>query len=884
MKVAVQKGCFMGMIVDSLNSLVNGFLLAFLMTIMVLKYTYSNSKKSYYRNKLLRLVVWTYGTTLLGQMIWILINGRAGYGYYLTNWIVGYFIVLMPVLFSGQCSLYVDYVIFSEKNKMKRAYKYFQTIFVVMAVMLLISLPFGSFFYIDEHNLYQRGPFILLYFFIPILYQAYTWGQMAKYHKKLIENSSNYRALMLMSGAVTLGFITQVLISMNGIIFFHGIAMCIMFLKVSSYEKLEQEKLYKNTFNRINAALAIYNVEGCYEYVNPFYVKMLTKYKDHDIIHANEAEFKEFIDEKIVGKTDRDILEDGRYQAVQNFYKKHNGEDFQGLVEMNKDIHFVTILNLEVMEELYKVTIYTDMTNYVQAQDQLKENIYRTNLYETAFENADYGISIFSSGEKINYINEYYANLIYQKTPQELMGKNIFYSVCETPAKEALWRNRFQEAVKKRSGEIQIPAWGRIHDFTYNVVSVHDHINNEENYICLLRDITKNKKLENRITEQLKRLKSLSSAKDDFIANVSHEIRTPINAILGMIYLMKSTNLSCQQVDYMHKIDNAANILLALINDVLDFSKFNANKIELRRINFSLYQVMESVKVMFEMKCKEKGIKFQTNYHFEQNLTVCGDQVRFSQVILNFVSNAIKFTDQGSVTVELRILKENTQQVQLKLSVIDTGIGISENNLSRIWKSFEQLDSSMTKNYQGTGLGLAISKQIIDRMQGEIWVESSLNKGSSFHFIVTMDKSAQEILQDQMETKPIDVSLKDKKILVVEDNEINAEIVGCLIEDLGLTYEVAYDGQEAVEYCKDRGIAYYDLIFMDIHMPRMNGYDASIKVRELGIKAPIIALSATLEDAEMRKKMAGIINDYLTKPIQPDDLKQYLLRQFARPT
>lgn len=871
----------MGMIVDSANSLVNGFLLAFLMTIMALKYTHSNSKKSHYRNKILKMIVWTYSASLLGQMIWMLVSGRDGYGYYLSNWAVGYFIVLMPVLFSGQCSLYVDSVIFSEKNKMKRLNKYFQIIFIVMAILLLLSLPFGTFFYIDAHNFYQHGPFLLLYFFIPLLYQVYTWVQMAKYHKKLIENSSNYRALILMSVAVSLGFVTQVFILTNGIVFFHGIAMCIMFLKASNYEKLEQEKLYKNIFNRMNVALAIYNAEGCYEYVNPFYVKMLTRYKDDDIIHAGEVEFKEFIDEKIIGKTRRAILEDGRYQAVQKFYEKYHGEDFQGLVEGDQDINFVTILNIEVMEEIHKVAICTDMTNYIQIQDQLKENIYRTNLYETAFKNADYGISIFSSGEKINYINEYYANLIYQKTPHELIGKNIFYSVCKTPEKVAIWRKRFQEAVKKRSGEVQIPVWGKIHDFTYNVVSVHDHINNEENYICILRDITENKKMEHKITEQLKSLKSLSSAKDDFIANVSHEIRTPINAILGMIYRLKSTELSCKQVDYVHKIDNAANILLALINDVLDFSKFNASKIELSRVNFNLHHVMEAVKVMFETKCKEKGIEFRTNYHFARTLTVCGDQVRFSQVLLNFVSNAVKFTDRGSVLVEMRILEENTQQVQLKVSVIDTGIGISEGNLSRIWKSFEQVDSSTTKNYQGTGLGLAISKQIIDCMQGEIWGESFLNEGSSFHFIVTFDKAVQEVLQEKVKAETTEVQFKGKKILVVEDNEINAEIVGYLIEELGLSYEVAYDGQEAVEYCRDKGPAYYGLILMDIHMPRMNGYDASIKVRELGINAPIIALSAALEDVEMRNKMVGIIDDYLTKPIQPIELKKYLLRQLT---
>lgn len=856
----------------------NELILAFINLAIVLGDAVKNRKKTYYGYRLLRLAAFSYMLNLLGALQWSFTDGNPGIAYMSINWLGCSATVLAPVFFSASCALYIDYAIHRSAAIAHATRTRYHYIFGTVIFIFLASLPFGGIFSLDANNTYQRGVLMPLYFLLPLAFQCHVFLKIIKHRKRLNEKSLDFGVLLLICGMVVCGFMLQWLNASGEMLFFHSIAMITMFLKVNHDARLEKEKLYKASFNGLNVALAIFDSNDRYEYANPFYLKN-SKLTVED---TSFESFEHFIRTQVAEKTRAEVLNEEHLRIADVFYRTKGRYAFQGMAELGDNVYFITLLDVVVLEETYKVVCYTDMTDYMRVKNELDESISRTNLYEKAFESANYGVSIFSAHEKINYINKYYANLIYGKDPHELIGGDIF-SLCDTPDKLAKWRQMFQDAVTKQSGHVCIPAMGKLLDFSYDVVTIYNAAKEEENYICLLQDITENKRMEHQIAEQVQRLETLSKAKDEFIANVSHEIRTPINAIIGMIYFMKNTVLSQEQINYVNKIDNAAGVLLSLVNDVLDFSKFNANKITLQNHPFKLLPVVESVKAMFETTCREKSVALSTHCDFDWDLAVCGDKVRFSQVILNFVSNAVKFTNQGSIKIGVQALETTENLVSLKVSVSDTGVGIAPENLKRVWQSFEQVDNSLSKRYQGTGLGLAISKQIVTQMGGEIWVESLPDEGSTFGFTVDLERS-QIIVEEVAPKDAVDIDISGRRILLVEDNEINAEIASAIMEQLDLRYDLAGDGIEAIEHCTAHAADYYDLILMDIHMPRMNGYEAAVKIRdELRLKVPIIALSATVENPEMQKKYARFIDGYLTKPIQPIVLKDHLSQLLAKP-
>ncbi len=406
-------------------------------------------------------------------------------------------------------------------------------------------------------------------------------------------------------------------------------------------------------------------------------------------------------------------------------------------------------------------------------------------------------------------------------------------------------------------------------------------IDGEEKIISYLNDITIQKTMMMEIAESHRELsiardeaEKSSHIKGEFLANMSHEIRTPMNGILGLLHLLALTKMQDQQKFYVDKIIYSAESLLRIINDILDFSKIEAGKLEMERISFSLADLQEELRTLFAPKFIDKNIRGEI---FSENILdtkLIGDPLRLKQVLLNLIGNAIKFTDHGRITVSIdNVTYENPQQICYHFSVEDTGIGLSEEQCSRLFEAFTQADTSTTRKYGGTGLGLAISKRIVEMMQGTIGVESTVGKGSRFYFSAVFDLDLGTSKVEEKEKTPVPIKnkplSKTGNILLVEDNEINQLIAVELISSQGHTVDVAHNGQEAVDMvsCGD-----YDIVFMDIQMPIMDGLTATRKIRdnEKFAKLPIIAMSAHAMTGDREISLSHGMNDHLSKPINPE--------------
>ncbi len=383
--------------------------------------------------------------------------------------------------------------------------------------------------------------------------------------------------------------------------------------------------------------------------------------------------------------------------------------------------------------------------------------------------------------------------------------------------------------------------------------------------------------------KRLKESNSQLKVKDEFIANFSHEIRTPMNVIVGMTYFLKKTELTREQSNYIQKIEISTTLLLGIINDILDLSKMREGKLKLHKQKFTIREVVQMIDDIFSSRIHAKNLEWKIVNHIEEDMDVLGDKQRLLQIIVNIVNNAYKFTEVGSIELSVKKLSENSTDIEFLFSVKDTGIGIAQDNKRRLFLPFEQVEEAITKVYEGTGLGLSICNCFVKLMNGNIWVESELGSGSDFRFTVRLEKMKnREELDCETHSEILVKEPKPAHVLLVEDNDINAEIAGMLLAELGIQYEWAKDGQQAIEMCKNHEVDYYDLILMDIHMPKMNGYDAAQYIREkLKGSYPIVALTATLIDHELVKKGKGI-DGCLLKPFSAVEFKKMVLRYIEK--
>lgn len=416
------------------------------------------------------------------------------------------------------------------------------------------------------------------------------------------------------------------------------------------------------------------------------------------------------------------------------------------------------------------------------------------------------------------------------------------------------------------------------------VMSMYDKLANST--VRLTREINARKKSEAELRLAKHHAENANRAKSAFLANMSHEIRTPLNAIIGMAHIMKREGLSLPQEQRLNKIDQAGKHLLGVISDILDLSKIEAEKLQLEEKPLSIETVLANVIAMLTPRVHEKNLKLLVNTAtLPSNLL--GDATRLQQAIINFANNAIKFTEQGSITLSTQKIDENAQSVLIRFDIEDTGIGIEAQTLERLFQAFEQADISTTKKYGGTGLGLAINKKLAELMGGTVGVSSKPGAGSHFWFTARLNKGAHVELEVTLQ----DVAMAEEqlrkyhsgaRILVAEDEPVNREITTYLLESAGLVVDQAEDGAHALEAIQQHP---YALILMDMQMPVLNGIEATRKIKtQLGPDCPpILALSASNFADDRQRCLTAGMSDFITKPIAPKALYETLSKWLISP-
>jgi PAS domain S-box-containing protein len=474
------------------------------------------------------------------------------------------------------------------------------------------------------------------------------------------------------------------------------------------------------------------------------------------------------------------------------------------------------------------------------------------------------------------------------KTREQLVGTDFF--------------DYFTEPAKAREAYQQVFAKGFVTDYPLIIrdhkltdVLLNGSVYKDEKgkvlgVVVVARDITDQKRIANELTEAIvfaelavgiaeeAKLKAESAtliaetavkAKQQFLSNMSHEIRTPMNAIIGFTKVLLKTDTSTKQKEYLQAIKMSGDALIVLINDILDLAKVDAGKMIFEQTPFKMALSISAMLHLFEPKIREKNLDLVKEYDARIPDVLVGDPVRLHQVILNLVSNAVKFTNKGNITVSVRLLSEDDQYANIEFAVKDTGIGIPPGKLEKIFDNFQQASSGTSRLYGGTGLGLAIVKQLVEAQDGSISVKSKIDVGSTFGFVLRFQKTkaAVESEEDLLE---LDSDIKNIKVLVVEDIALNQLLMMTLLDDFGFECDMAANGKIAIEKMRNNT---FDIVLMDLQMPEMNGFEATDYIRNtLNSNIPIIALTADVTTVDLAKCKAVGMNDYIAKPVDEKTL------------
>jgi len=426
---------------------------------------------------------------------------------------------------------------------------------------------------------------------------------------------------------------------------------------------------------------------------------------------------------------------------------------------------------------------------------------------------------------------------------------------------------------------------GKLTDVLFNGSVYNDEQGNVLGVVVVARDITEQKRIATELMEAIvfaelavaiaeeAKIKAESAtliaetavkAKQQFLSNMSHEIRTPMNAIIGFTKVLLKTDTSQKQKEYLQAIKMSGDALIVLINDILDLAKVDAGKMIFEQTPFKMAASISAMIHLFEPKIREKNLELVKKYDNNIPEVLLGDPVRLHQIILNLLSNAVKFTNKGKITVSLKLLNEDEKCATIGFEVVDTGIGISENKLGRIFENFQQASSGTSRLYGGTGLGLAIVKQLVEAQDGTISVKSKMDEGSTFAFILSFQKTKAQAESDA-ELLEIDPEIKNIKVLVAEDIALNQLLMRTLLDEFGFECDIAANGKIAIEKLQTKS---FDIVLMDLQMPEMNGFEATDYIRKtLHYDIPIIALTADVTTVDLAKCRAVGMDDYIAKPV-----------------
>ncbi|WP_207514762.1 ATP-binding protein [Longitalea luteola] len=466
------------------------------------------------------------------------------------------------------------------------------------------------------------------------------------------------------------------------------------------------------------------------------------------------------------------------------------------------------------------------------------------------------------------------ASLAMDYTAGEMVGRELLEFIPEEDKAlyelnylQPILRNGRSEGVFRVQGKTGKVIYLLYQNYKMDVPGVEPYV------IGFAQDISDRIKAERELRQAKKLTDEAARAKEVFLANMSHEIRTPMNGVLGIAGLLAKTKLDEQQQSYLRLIQDSANNLLLLVNDVLDLEKILLGKLQFEHVVFSLADRIELCLQSFIYKAEEKGIGLVHENLMGEDLVVLGDPYRLSQVLNNLINNALKFTEAGAVTIETRLVQKSGNEARIAFVVKDTGIGITESQLGLIFEPFVQAHVAISRTHGGTGLGLSICRELITMMGGELKVASEAGKGSSFSFELPFAISSTKLNQSTVAKELNFQSLGSRYILVAEDVELNQYLVRHIMESWGFKVDVVNNGREAVEKIQENN---YDLVLMDIQMPEMDGMEATRAIRQLSdpVKAaiPVVALTANALKGDSEKYLAAGMNDFLPKPFNEQKL------------
>ncbi|HEU5147389.1 MAG TPA: ATP-binding protein [Chryseosolibacter sp.] len=497
-----------------------------------------------------------------------------------------------------------------------------------------------------------------------------------------------------------------------------------------------------------------------------------------------------------------------------------------------------------------------------------KQYVRKGSFYAAVVEDGSDLIFIVDFDGNIHYHNSSVRGTLGYKG-KGLHGKNFFDFIL--PAGVEDLRRRFRQSQKRaytEKVEIQFLCKDRSYKFLeFNAINLKHKVG-LSGFILDCRDITQRK----RDAEELVRLQK---AKEQFLANISHEIRTPINGIAGMAGLLSQDSSPDERGTYLNAIKHSAENLKVIINDILDLAAIDSGKLRFENIPFNLHDLLPSLVGMFAYQAKEKKIELGYNIQPSLNRILLGDPVRLNQILINLISNAVKFTHSGKIEIQCSAVERQKAGCVVKIQVIDTGVGVPSDKLDKIFESFSQADASVTRKYGGSGLGLTIVKQLVELQRGTIEVRSEEHKGSNF--IVRIPYAFAKSHRVKKTAEPAVPLLSNRKldgmkVLLVEDNDINRLYAKSILNQWNCNVDIAENGLVAIEKIKYN---FYDVVLMDVQMPVMDGYEATRAIRIMDSHmrhAPIVALTANATKTDIEKCLSSGMNDYLPKPFTPDDL------------
>jgi len=565
------------------------------------------------------------------------------------------------------------------------------------------------------------------------------------------------------------------------------------------------------------------------------------------------------------------IKEEHFYKKIQEDQVKHAHELENKILRRTREINVANAIledkNLEL--EIAKGKLFSE---------------YARSLIEASL---DPLVTISVEG-KITDLNQAMENIT-GKTRAHLIGTDFFEYFTDPEKARAVYQLVFDKGFVT-----DFPLTIRDHkatDVLFNGSLYKDELGNVLGAVVVARDITEQKLIEKELIEakvfaelatliaEEAKAKAESAAltaevavksKQQFLSNMSHEIRTPMNAIIGFTKVMLKTDLSAKQMEYLSAIKLSGDALIVLINDILDLAKVDAGKMTFENTPFKLSLSIGAMLHLFETKIQEKNLALVKAYDERIPEVLLGDPVRLHQIILNLVSNSVKFTADGQISVSVKMINETAHDVTVEFAISDTGIGIEADKLETIFENFQQATATTSKQYGGTGLGLAIVKQLVEQQGGSVSLVSKVGEGSTFSFILTFQKTTQAV-ESEPEFQELDRhEIQTIKVLVVEDMPLNQLLMKTLLDDFGFERDIASNGKIAIEKLKSNS---YDIILMDLHMPEMNGFEATEYIRKtMDLKIPIVALTADVTTVDLAKCRAVGMNDFLAKPVDERSL------------